>query len=56
MRHPAGQRDVGEAISALTLPGGTWARIARSLRTLETFRRPVASWAGTGTGPAFGPG
>lgn len=48
---PQAQRDVGEAISALTLPGGTWARIARSLRTLETFRWLVASWAGTGTGP-----
>jgi len=28
---------VDEAISALNLPGDTWARIARSLRVLETF-------------------
>jgi hypothetical protein len=34
---PQAQRDVDEAISALNLPGETWPRIARSLRTLETF-------------------
>jgi hypothetical protein len=28
---------VEEAISTLNLPDGTWARIARSLRTLEMF-------------------
>jgi plasmid stabilization system protein ParE len=31
------RRDVDEAISALNLPDDTWSRIARSLRTLETF-------------------
>lgn len=34
---PRAQRDVDEAISALNLPDDAWARIARSLRTLETF-------------------
>lgn len=34
---PQAQRDVDEAISTLSLPNDTWARIARSLRTLETF-------------------
>jgi plasmid stabilization system protein ParE len=34
---PRAQRDVNEAISALDLPDDAWARIARSLRTLETF-------------------
>ncbi|MGE5283263.1 MAG: type II toxin-antitoxin system RelE/ParE family toxin [Chloroflexota bacterium] len=34
---PQAQRDVDEAISALDLPDDTWARVARSLRTLETF-------------------
>jgi hypothetical protein len=34
---PRAQRDVDEAISALGLPDDTWARIARSLRALETF-------------------
>jgi plasmid stabilization system protein ParE len=34
---PRAQRDVNEAISALDLPDDTWARVARSLRTLETF-------------------
>jgi len=34
---PQAQRDVEETISALNLPDDTWARIARSLRTLETF-------------------
>jgi plasmid stabilization system protein ParE len=46
---PQARRDVDEAISALKLPEDTWARLARSLRTLETF--PLAgaelggSWA-----------
>ena len=34
---PRARRDVDEAISALNLPDDAWARIARSLRTLETF-------------------
>jgi plasmid stabilization system protein ParE len=34
---PRAQRDVNEAISTLGLPSDTWARIARSLRTLEAF-------------------
>jgi plasmid stabilization system protein ParE len=34
---PRARRDVDEAISALGLPADTWARIARSLRVLETF-------------------
>ncbi|MEX0971762.1 MAG: type II toxin-antitoxin system RelE/ParE family toxin [Solirubrobacterales bacterium] len=34
---PRAQRDVEEAISPLNLPDDAWARIARSLRVLETF-------------------
>lgn len=34
---PRAQRDVDEAIATLNLPEDAWARIARSLRTLETF-------------------
>ena len=34
---PRAERDVEEAISRLGLPDGTWSRIARSLRVLETF-------------------
>lgn len=34
---PRARRDVEEAISALNLPDDAWARIARSLRTLEMF-------------------
>jgi hypothetical protein len=34
---PRARRDVDEAISTLNLPGDAWMRIARSLRTLETF-------------------
>jgi len=34
---PQARRDVDEAISVLNLPDDAWARIARSLRTLETF-------------------
>lgn len=34
---PRAEREVNEAISVLNLPDDTWARIARSLRVLETF-------------------
>jgi plasmid stabilization system protein ParE len=34
---PRAKRDVDEAISVLSLPDDTWARLARSLRVLETF-------------------
>ena len=34
---PQAQRDVNGAISTLSLPDDAWARIARSLRTLEVF-------------------
>lgn len=34
---PQAQRDVNEAISTLGLPDEAWARIARSLKTLEVF-------------------
>lgn len=34
---PQARRDVDEAIAALNLPESTWARVARSLRVLETF-------------------
>jgi plasmid stabilization system protein ParE len=34
---PRAQRDINEAIAALGLPADTWARIASSLRLLETF-------------------
>lgn len=48
---PRAQRDVEEAISALGLPADTWARIARSLRVLETFplagRELEGRWAPT---------
>jgi hypothetical protein len=37
---------VDEAISALNLPDDAWARIARSLRTLETFPLAGAELAG----------
>ena len=40
---PRAQRDVSEAISNLGLPDETWARVARSLRLLETF--PLAGRA-----------
>jgi plasmid stabilization system protein ParE len=43
---PRAQRDVDEAISALGLPDGTWVRIARSLRVLETFPLAGAELAG----------
>ncbi|HET7484230.1 MAG TPA: hypothetical protein VFJ64_02515 [Solirubrobacterales bacterium] len=34
---PRARRDVDQAISTLSLPDDAWARIARSLRALETF-------------------
>ena len=34
---PQAQRDGDEAISTLSLPADSWARIVHSLRTLETF-------------------
>jgi plasmid stabilization system protein ParE len=34
---PRAKRDVDEAIAVLSLPDDTWARVARSLRVLETF-------------------
>jgi plasmid stabilization system protein ParE len=34
---PRARRDVDEAIAALDLPEDAWARVARSLRVLETF-------------------
>jgi plasmid stabilization system protein ParE len=43
---PQARRDVDEAVTILNLPGGTWTRIARSLRVLETF--PLAGAELTG--------
>lgn len=34
---PQARRDVAAAVSTLSLPGDTWARIGRSLRPLEAF-------------------
>ena len=34
---PQARGDVEEVIAELNLPGDTWARIARSLRVVETF-------------------
>jgi hypothetical protein len=34
---PQARRDIDQAISTLNLPDDAWARIARSLRALETF-------------------
>lgn len=43
------ERDVEEAIANLSLPGDTWARIARSLQLLEDFplsgRALEGSWS-----------
>lgn len=47
---PRARRDVDKAISTLDLPDDTWLRIARSLRTLETF--PLA---GVGLGGRWEP-
>lgn len=48
---PRAERDVEEAISNLGLPADTWARIARSLRVVETFplagRELEGRWAPT---------
>ena len=43
---PRAQRDVDEAISTLDLPHDTWSRVARSLRTLETFPLAGAELSG----------
>lgn len=43
---PQAQRDVDEAISILDLPDDSWARVARSLRTLETFPLAGAELSG----------
>jgi plasmid stabilization system protein ParE len=43
---PRARRDVDEAISALGLPDDAWARIARSLRVLETFPHAGTELAG----------
>lgn len=43
---PRAQRDVDDAISTLDLPDDTWSRVARSLKTLETF--PLAGAELTG--------
>lgn len=47
---PQARGDVEEAIAELNLPGDTWARIANSLRVLETFpqagRALEGRWAG----------
>jgi hypothetical protein len=48
---PQTRRDVDEAISTLNLPDDAWARIARSLRTLEIFPFAGAELAG-GWAPA----
>lgn len=34
---PRARRDLDEAIAALNLPEDTWARVVRSLRSLDTF-------------------
>jgi plasmid stabilization system protein ParE len=36
---PRAEQDLREAIAALGLPADTWKRVARRLRTLETFPR-----------------
>jgi hypothetical protein len=43
---PQAQRDMDTAVSTLDLPKDTWARVARSLRVLETF--PLAGAALSG--------
>jgi plasmid stabilization system protein ParE len=47
---PRAERDVGEVIADLGLPGDTWARIGRSLRLLEDFplagRALEGEWSG----------
>lgn len=50
---PRAQRDVDEAISALNLPDDAWARIARSLRTLEAFPLAGAELGGRWTPTRF---
>jgi plasmid stabilization system protein ParE len=43
---PQARRDVDEAVSVLSLPDDTWARIARSLTVLETFPMAGTELAG----------
>jgi plasmid stabilization system protein ParE len=50
---PRAQRDVNEAISALTLPNDAWTRIGRSLRVLETFPLAGPELAGRWTPTRF---
>lgn len=50
---PQAQRDVNEAISALTLPDDAWTRIGRSLRALETFPLAGPELAGRWTPTRF---
>jgi plasmid stabilization system protein ParE len=50
---PQAQRDVNEAIAALTLPDNAWTRIGRSLRVLETFPLAGPELAGRWTPTRF---
>jgi plasmid stabilization system protein ParE len=50
---PQAQRDVNEAIAALTLPDDAWTRIGRSLRVLETFPLAGPELAGRWTPTRF---
>jgi plasmid stabilization system protein ParE len=50
---PQAQRDVNEAIAALTLPDDAWTRIGRSLRVLETFPLAGPQLAGRWTPTRF---
>jgi plasmid stabilization system protein ParE len=50
---PRAQRDVNEAIAALTLPDDAWTRIGRSLRALETFPLAGPELAGRWTPTRF---
>jgi plasmid stabilization system protein ParE len=50
---PQAQRDVNDAISALTLPDDAWTRIGRSLRVLETFPLAGPELAGRWTPTRF---
>jgi len=50
---PQAQRDVNEAIAALTLQDDAWTRIGRSLRVLETFPLAGPELAGRWTPTRF---
>lgn len=50
---PQAQRDVNEAIAALTLPDDAWTRIGHSLRVLETFPLAGPELAGRWTPTRF---